>query len=584
MAKIDIRNIDIKLSLQDNREVYSGEYVRWGSRNSFPSFLYELYQESPKHGAIINNKHLYIAGQSNDKTVLNNYGDTVSDLWSQFIKEYLIYGCSVIWFRKMNGNVVAARVLPMVSCRFDDKLSKVFYGKFIKKYSKFNYSKDENIRSIYQISNYLSASDGEYCTVFGDWYGDDIYTVPTYNSALRYIYLDYQISNFWQRYMSNGLSSGYLVNISAANATDKEKEHYQDRFNELFSGDENAGKIIFSFIHDKDKATTIQSIDSADFVTKYQQLNKTCQEEIFVAHNITSPMLFGVRTEGQLGGRNELELAYKIYYNTQIKTIRNKLLNWFRTIFPSFEVGDVTPIDPETQPALMVKGEKDEDEIKDKIFEKISSVESQVFEKVLKTVPANGFTASDENKLLNSVADVKMFEGGVGFLLTKYDVMLLKILNNAPNLGVGILSQALMLSVEETNELIQKMIRKGFIVEVKENDKVLYHLTNKAKKYLSDEKITYTDVRYSYGWKEGFSDKDKKTSRDFCIRMMKESSRREKERKLWSRGDIEKISIEMGWDVWKMRGGWYRIPGTEISVPNCRHEWKQHIVIVSSVI
>ncbi len=39
---------------------------------------------------------------------------------------------------------------------------------------------------------------------------------------------------------------------------------------------------------------------------QFDMLNKQIQEEIFVAHNVTSPMLFGIRTEGQLGGRKEL--------------------------------------------------------------------------------------------------------------------------------------------------------------------------------------------------------------------------------------------------------------------------------------
>jgi len=60
---------------------------------------------------------------------------------------------------------------------------------------------------------------------------------------------------------------------------------------------------------------------------------------------------------------------------------------------------------------------------------------------------------------------------------------------------------------------------------------------------------------------------------------MKESERRKAEGNLWTREEIDEISAEVGWDVWTMRGGWYRVKGTEINIPHCRHTWKQHIII-----
>ncbi len=63
---------------------------------------------------------------------------------------------------------------------------------------------------------------------------------------------------------------------------------------------------------------------------------------------------------------------------------------------------------------------------------------------------------------------------------------------------------------------------------------------------------------------------------------MNESKKRIAQNKLWTRSDIEELSNEVGWNVWTMRGGWYRLPGTEISIPYCRHIWKQHIVYVKN--
>jgi hypothetical protein len=42
------------------------------------------------------------------------------------------------------------------------------------------------------------------------------------------------------------------------------------------------------------------------------------KEEILIGHSVTSPLLFGIRTEGQLGGRTELLEALAIFQSTYI--------------------------------------------------------------------------------------------------------------------------------------------------------------------------------------------------------------------------------------------------------------------------
>jgi hypothetical protein len=56
-------------------------------------------------------------------------------------------------------------------------------------------------------------------------------------------------------------------------------------------------------------------------------------------------------------------------------------------------------------------------------------------------------------------------------------------------------------------------------------------------------------------------------------------------RKLYSKAEIELLRNDMKTssitdvtDVWLARGGWYRKPETDTSIPYCRHIWKQVIV------
>jgi hypothetical protein len=77
-------------------------------------------------------------------------------------------------------------------------------------------------------------------------------------------------------------------------------------------------------------------------------------------------------------------------------------------------------------------------------------------------------------------------------------------------------------------------------------------------------------VRYSYGWKSGFSDADLGTSRPFFKDLIRA-------KKLYSRSDIEQISARLGYSVWDRAGGWWTMPSGEHS-ESCRHEWKTNIV------
>jgi len=48
--------------------------------------------------------------------------------------------------------------------------------------------------------------------------------------------------------------------------------------------------------------------------------------------------------------------------------------------------------------------------------------------------------------------------------------------------------------------------------------------------------------------------------------------------KIYSREDINMMSVEEDRNVWSLRGGWYTNPNTGVAQPQCRHTWRQVIV------
>ena len=88
--------------------------------------------------------------------------------------------------------------------------------------------------------------------------------------------------------------------------------------------------------------------------------------------------------------------------------------------------------------------------------------------------------------------------------------------------------------------------------------------------------IPSVQIKYRYSLRpDAPALKEGGKSRDFCSDMMKKY-------RLYSKAEIELLRNDMessgATDVWLARGGWYRKPETDTSVPYCRHIWRQVIV------
>jgi len=86
-------------------------------------------------------------------------------------------------------------------------------------------------------------------------------------------------------------------------------------------------------------------------------------------------------------------------------------------------------------------------------------------------------------------------------------------------------------------------------------------------------------VVYTYAFRDAIPVKDRDSeehpSRDWCVERMEEAA----SGKTWTREEIEGMTNDIGESAWEMRGGWYTAPGTDTSLPYCRHVWIQQVII-----
>jgi hypothetical protein len=149
--------------------------------------------------------------------------------------------------------------------------------------------------------------------------GVKVYPLPEYLGGTAYIELDVEIANFHVNNIKNNFWGSYLINFPNGIPTPEESDAIERQMKMKFGGTDNAGRFLVNFSDSPETKPELTPLTPSDLDKQFDILNKTVQQEIFVAHRVTSPMLFGVKTEGQLGGRAEMVESYEIFKATYIE-------------------------------------------------------------------------------------------------------------------------------------------------------------------------------------------------------------------------------------------------------------------------
>ncbi len=353
------------------KEVPHLDWVQYGDnsyKNLFPSYLVDLYNNSATHAAIVNATSAMIAGED----LLIEEGNDLSQYVE--LKKFLA---------NINGKETAHEVLNKAA--FDLKLQGSFALNII-------WSKDRTrISEIYHIpvehlrvgvpdkhnrvkDYYLSADWAQYRKkeympqrvaafnandrreasqiLYTGLYSPamEVYHTPDYVASTNWIEIDSLTADYHLNNIANGFSGSYFINFANGIPTKEERERIERQITKKFSGANNAGKFVLTFTENDQEKPEIVPIQVSNADKQYTVLNELCIQNIMIGHRVTSPMLLGVKTDGQLGGRNELTNAFELYMNTVIKPYQNILLKTFKKILNvnnisiSVSIQNVSPI------------------------------------------------------------------------------------------------------------------------------------------------------------------------------------------------------------------------------------------------
>ncbi len=322
-------------AIRIDKDTGKGIY-KFGLRNDYPNTLISLYDASPTNQAVINRTALMIAGGNTELDVKdeNNLFDLVQVLSlqkytneNQNIEQVLSslsfdlklhgrYGIVVTW-NDAHEKVVQLHAVDVQGVRvgLDDK------GKKVYRYCKdWTDTKAEIIQ--YEPFDKYGKKTRQLLYVQLMRSGHEVYGLPDYYASLNWIDLETKIGIHYSTTASEGFSPKLAVVFPGKPDSEDLENEIMDNLNKKYTG-ARGKKIIGVFSPRPELMPKFDPISVENIDKQYQVIDDQTQAKILTGHGVVSPMLFGIKTAGQLGGTTELQTSFNIYQSTVVGPYQN---------------------------------------------------------------------------------------------------------------------------------------------------------------------------------------------------------------------------------------------------------------------
>jgi hypothetical protein len=580
------------------------KHTLWGVDNLYPNFLLQLFGEVPLHQSIITSKVDYLIGDgivTKADGRLANFDISITDNLEELVQkvafDYVLFNFFAIEVQyNLLNKPFRFNHIPAHNIRAN------------KSKTKFWVSDDwEAKKQILTYDRWIRGQnpDGKSKIFFYEGYVPSVNTVypePKYKAAITSMVTEILVNDFNKANLQDGFSPTHLISFFKGTPDSEGAREFERKFNQSYSG-VNGLKYIINYNMVDGKPLEIDSIGGDDFSSKLVEVNKKNETNILTAHQVTSPILFGIRVEGQLGGATEVETSFELFKNIWVKNNRNIVESGLNKLFADAGFQQI--------------------EFKDKTTLFSASLDASTREKVLtidelraidgktampngegaKLIEVNSTAISPVTKFTSSITDSKYTTGRI---LVESDFESVKhlgisksdfsVLDSTEDFKAAELKFDDAADIEKyltANKLdgrtlseIKAAIRKdlGINVTTSELKTKINRLTdagiieseivgdtiNKIKPVKSGSKTV--EVMYDYQVKPDYGDPLIPTSRGFCVKLINND-------KLYTREDIQTMSSIFGYNVFVHSGGWYTNPDTGEAENQCRHQWVMQRVI-----
>jgi len=169
------------------------------------------------------------------------------------------------------------------------------------------------------------------------------YSLPDWVSALQFAIAEAELSNLHINTISNGFLPTLMINFNNGVPAPEERQTIEDLLYSKFTGTNNGGRFMVSFNDDKENQPTVTAIQSENLHERFKYIAEYAQDRILVGHKITSPLLFGIRTQNQGFSSNseEMKTAFSILQSMTIAPFQNLIINYLTTALSEGGIEDL---------------------------------------------------------------------------------------------------------------------------------------------------------------------------------------------------------------------------------------------------
>ena len=575
-------------------------YVDYGQDNNYPDYLAYLYNRSAIHATIINSKNRYIIGEgwqvnpmlstidaakaTKAMKSVNSY-QTLNELTEELGLEKLVYGGYAIrgkW-NPLTKDIAWIKIQPFDTIRTNKQKTQFYIS------SEWTAEMSLSTRwkkgrgfppNTITLPKFNPANkEGEFIFYVCDSRPQmKVYPLPEYEGGIAAIETDVEVKNFDLNNVKSGFAAGTMITFFDGEVENEEEQVKLERdIKGKVAGTDNGGEILLNWQMPGTAAPVITQLRTNELANQFEQLDPRVTSSIIMAHAITSPMLFGIKTEGQLGGRSELRTAWEHFYNTYVKPKQTKLeqdVNYIMSFFGlpenCYSIIGLEPIGIEIDLAT-IQAALDPEEFKEYLREKLGIKKKDTYSK--QKFAEDKLLFELTNKLGVKAEEYEIVMKGMGYdfeapaNLEGDNLKVYDALTEKPKISIAELAEKTNIREAKILQILENLNKANYIglkiTEVNGRPQIESKISIVEPEEQEKGFILETKWRY-----EG--PKDSK-NRDFCSKMLAAN-------RLYTRAEIDQLENDMeeyNTSVWRYRGGWYHNPSLDVNTPQCRHFWEQ---------
>ena len=315
------------------------DWVEYGEDNNYYQHLIDMYTNSTTNNAIINNITRLVYGKGLNATDAQVKPNEYAQMMALFAKKdvrqlvtdlKLLGQCAmqVIYSkdrkRIVNVHHIPVQLLRPEKCNEEGKIEAYYYSDNWQEVRKYPPKR---------ISAFGCSKDGlEILMVKPYSVGMKYFALVDYTGGLPYCALEEDISAYLINEVNNGFSGRTVVNFNNGIPSEEQQHLIKNKVINQLTGTYGE-KLIVAFNNNAESKTSVDAMPVNDAPDLYSTLSEECLRKIMLAHNVTSPLLFGIASSnGFSSNSDELKDSFALFNNMVIKPMQEMLLDAFDEI------------------------------------------------------------------------------------------------------------------------------------------------------------------------------------------------------------------------------------------------------------